>query len=194
LVEFSFELPRPYAVDICEALRRRQLIRGVVASSGGERAFAADMSLYRFNVDTPVHNALHVATLAALASASGDVRLDASNAALTALPEQLYLPSLRKSLEHLSLRSNLLRALPASFAQWRALQTLDLCDNELETLPSAVGDLRSLRTLLLDGNELRHLPSALARCSALRVLSANNNPLLSTLHSALCSALTKLNT
>jgi hypothetical protein len=83
-------VPRHYAVDLCEALRLKGLVKSI---SGVDRPFSFDMTLYRIVHEPSAANAqssmLAVATNAALAAANDEVRLDASNAALQILPEQV---------------------------------------------------------------------------------------------------------
>jgi hypothetical protein len=60
------------------------------AVSGVDRAFSSDMTLYRFVYESPTNqSSLAVATNAALAAANDERQLDASHAALQALPEQV---------------------------------------------------------------------------------------------------------
>ena len=84
-----------------------------------------------------------------------------------------------KSIETLTIDTNLLNELPEQIGQMRSLTSLSARNNQLSSLPNTVSALVSLKSLNLDSNQLSILPvDALACLTALTLLGLASNQLL----------------
>ncbi len=104
-------------------------------------------------------------------------RLSLKGNVLTAVPDGL---AQLRLLEELDLSENKLQSGPSGrvFAALGAtLRTLDLSENSIPALDAGVGALRMLRRLVLFKNELSALPAALGACVLLEELNVFNNKL-----------------
>lgn len=108
-----------------------------------------------------------------IASATGVVRIDASNNRLRAIsPAIKSLPKLRT----LHLAENGMRHVPDVVFELERLEALSLNDNDIEELPDAIGDLGELRDLWLADNPLEALPRGITRLRKLRFLHLGGLP------------------
>jgi hypothetical protein len=84
-----------------------------------------------------------------------------------------------KSIETLTIDTNLLNELPEQIGQMRSLTSLSARNNQLSSLPDTVSALVSLKSLNLDSNQLSILPvDALACLTALTSLGLASNQLV----------------
>lgn len=112
----------------------------------------------------------------AAASRRHDRELDLSGLGLSALPDDLRLPSW---LTGLRLDGNRLTEFPDAIENLTDLVSLNLSRNQLTSIPYAIGRLTQLRVLDLGHNRLGFIPQTIGRLSELTSLDLSHNQLTS---------------
>ena len=79
------------------------------------------------------------------------------------------------TLEHLSIRSNVLTNIPECLLQLDSLRVLDLSDNMIEGIPEDIDALAALERLILWSNVVGHFPPSLSQLEHLIELDLLNN-------------------
>lgn len=115
----------------------------------------------------------------AAASRRHDRELDLSGLGLSALPDDLRLPSW---LTGLRLDGNRLTAFPDAIENLTDLVSLNLSRNQLTSIPYAIGRLTQLRVLDLGHNRLGFIPQTIGRLNELTSLDLSYNQLTSIPH------------
>lgn len=107
-------------------------------------------------------------------------KLDLSGLWVGASPESIgKMFSGLKHVQHLDMRSNLIRTRPDWVCQLRGLETLDLSDNQILDLPASIGELKPLQKLNVSHNKLTALPESVGNLRHLEILEASDNELAS---------------